>query len=390
MTKKTLFLSILLSLAAFICLWMYYMCFSQELDDGLLEAAGIGFVGYVIPDTWTYLEVIDFEKPVESIMFSVVKNTIGPSFIWYIACGKWVLVLLINAILIFAVLRYTDKLAEFFGMPYGKTVLLLVCLALLPDTLFYSVGALKEIPTLLFITASFYHYLKRQRMRWLLFSLLAVLFRYQLMVPLILFVLADIFRKRSLTAIFLCMMALSAAFPYVKALPILSPDATESYRKEFGASDAFGGAVENIRDTIPGISAFAVTVRVFQSLFEPLSAFWKDPSFYEDSDFKIWQSVTFLSTIIIMPCWFIFIWRTGLLTVYPSNVDADVVRLYTFCFTFIFPTGGFSFIHHRYLYPMTALVLLAAEIALNRPPLPIKDRLRPAALESREHNAKTD
>jgi hypothetical protein len=390
MIKKTLFLSLFLSFTAFVCLCLYYMSFSYELDEGMSEAAGIGFLGFVIPDTLTYLEVVDFERPIESIIFSVVKNTIGPSFIWYIACGKWIPVFLINALFIFAVLRYADKLARLFGVSYGKIVLLLVCLALLPDTLFYSVGALKEIPTLLFITAFFYHYLKREHVKWLLFSLLAVLFRYQLIVPLILFILTDIFRKRSLTVMFVCMMALSAAFPYVKALPILSQDATESYRQQNGETGAIGGAVENVRDTIPGVSVLAVTFRVFQSLFEPLSAFFKSLSFYEDSDLKIWDGVMVLSTIIMMPCWLIFIWRTGLLTVYPSNVDIDVIRLFTFCFTIIFPTAGFSFIHHRYVYPMTALVLLASEITLNRQSRPINNRFRPALFESHEPNNKTD
>ena len=42
------------------------------------------------------------------------------------------------------------------------------------------------------------------------------------------------------------------------------------------------------------------------------------------------------------------------------------MRIYVFCLVVLVPTGGFSFIHHRYLYPIMYLVILAVTLYLQK------------------------
>ena len=55
-----------------------------------------GFTRILIPDTFIYKSIIDTDNVWLSIILSGVKNTIGPSFIWYAAQFDWFIVLFIN------------------------------------------------------------------------------------------------------------------------------------------------------------------------------------------------------------------------------------------------------------------------------------------------------
>ena len=339
--------------------FLYYSLFSDELNNGEFDSVVMGFSSFVIPDTIMYLHLIDFSDPVTSIFFAGVKNSVGPSIMWYIANGNWKTVLVMNFIFLYITLVYLKKTARILGIHEDKDRLMIIIIALLPNTLFYMIGALKEIPTLLTVTAFFYHYLKNERIKSLSFWLITALFRYQLVFPLLLFALADKFKKKSLFVVLSLMLTVSAVYPYFKRLTVFSSEATNLYREDFGVEGSLGGIIESVRDTTPGLSLFAVIARVFQSLFEPFITLINKKTFYYDGNIAIYTLVLFLSLVLLLPFFIFFIKKTFLIVVNPLIVDENIIKIYMFSWAIIFPIAGFSFIHHRYLYPITAFIVLA-------------------------------
>ena len=340
------------------------MYFSEALNNG--EWRGVyGFTRIIIPDTFQYLHIIYYSDPIMAMVVSGVKNTIGPSLIWFMTNGNWVLTSLVNSILFFIGLMYFAKTAQLFGVRSRKIRSIMVLLALLPATLYYSVGALKEIPTLVFLSGFFYHYLQREHIKWLLFAMLLVLFRYQLGASLLLFIVADQFNKRSLNIVILVLIFIAAVFPYLQEVSIFTSGATEYYRAVFGVESSIGGMIEFVRDTVPGVSLFAVLIRIFQTIFEPFLTFFRNPTFYEYGDISILTVTYVVSQAMLLRYWLSFMKRIGLIIRNQNRIPRNIKRLYMLCLVTVVPTAGFSFIHHRYLYPVTALVILACIIPLD-------------------------
>ena len=373
MRKESLF-AFFLSLCAFLLSWSHYVYFSEALSNDEWESVS-GFARIVIPDTFLYKDVLDFSDPLTSLVLAGVKNTVGPSLIWYVADGKWIPVLFINAVLLFLTVLYLGRLARLMGIARHGAWTLMAIVAVMPATIYHSVGALKEIPTMLFLTGFFYHYLKGDRAKWVLFSLACILFRYQLAFSLFAFLVVDRFNRQALLYAFSALIVLSALYPYI-GLEVFSASSTEYYRDLYGPDGSFGGMVESVREKIPVLSAFAVLFRIIQSIFEPLLIFIRDPSFYENDDISLIGIAYFFSALLMLRYWLLFLKRTVSMLVNTNNAERNVIRLYTFCLVFIFPIGGFSFIHHRYLYPMTALVLVAATIRFKSVTFPVSHRLR--------------
>lgn len=363
MMRKELTLAFFLSLLVFLLSWSYYVYFSEALDNNEWENVN-GFTRIIIPDTFYYLKITGLPDPIVSILFAGLKNTIVPSLIWFMANGQWVLVSLVNSLFLFIGLMYFAKTARLLNVPSQKILFLMALLALLPATVFHSVGALKEIPNLLFLMGFFYHYLKGDRARWLLYALLCVLLRYQLVFPLFLFLVADRFRQRALLFAFCVLIVMAAIYPYIHSLAVFAPAATEKFRELYGTEGSLGGIIEHIRETMPGLSIIAVLIRVIQSIFEPLITFVKKPSFYEDGDLSIILTAYFISSIILFRYWLLFLKRIVSLLANPANTPRNVIRLYMFCLVFIFPIAGLSYIHYRYTYPFTGFVLVAGAVGL--------------------------
>ena len=364
MKRKIYSLALILSLTVFLSSWTYYKYFSEALNNSAWRGV-YGFTRIIIPDTFLYLHIIDYSDPIMSMVVSGVKNTIGPSLIWFMTNGNWVLTSLVNSILLFIGLMYFANTAQLFGVRSRKIRSIMVLLALLPATLYYSVGALKEIPTLVFLSGFFYHYLQREHIKWLLFAMLLVLFRYQLGASLLLFIVADQFNKRSLNIVILVLIFIAAVFPYLQEVSIFTSGATEYYRAVFGVESSIGGMIEFVRDTVPGVSLFAVLIRIFQTIFEPFLTFFRNPTFYEYGDISILTVTYVVSQAMLLRYWLSFMKRIGLIIRNQNRIPRNIKRLYMLCLVAVVPIAGFSFIHHRYLYPVTALVILASIIPLD-------------------------
>lgn len=360
--KKDYVLAFILSIVLCLLSVTYYGYFSEAIDLGDWENIK-GFTRVLVPDTFVYLYAIDPSDPFYSLWTSSVKNTIGPSLMWFIAGGSWELISFCNSCLLFIGLIYFIKIARLFGVSNNKRMILVFIIALLPSTIYYSVGALKEIPTLMFIMGFSYHYIKNQRAKWLLFVVLMVLFRYQLVYAILLFLFVERFKTRSLLVALLTLGAIAFFYPYLKTIVVFSSGATINYRLESVDVNSLGGMIESVRETMPGFSLIAVSIRVFQSIFEPILTFVQDPSYLEKNGHLSLFSVMYLvSNIVMFPFWLLLLMRTIFLLKNPLKLPWNVYKLYTLCIVVIVPIGGFSFIHHRYLYLITPILLLLSVI----------------------------
>ena len=73
-----------------------------------------GFRRIVIPDTFLYKSLLESEASIYLIAFAGIKNSIGPSLIWFLAGMNWYLVVLINALFVYISLKYLVQINSYF------------------------------------------------------------------------------------------------------------------------------------------------------------------------------------------------------------------------------------------------------------------------------------
>jgi hypothetical protein len=312
------------------------------------------------------------------------------------ANNNWVLISLINSLILFVGLIYQIRIASLLDIPKRQVLIFICVISLIPATIFHSVGALKEIPTLVCILIFFYHYIKGQYIRWVIFATFLVLFRYQLIVVVFLFLFCDRFGKHSIFVAVLILVSISIFYPFISRYRMFYLEDTNFYR--LGHEGTLGGFVEFVRGNIPVVSGLAVLVRVIQSIFQPLLDFIRIPSFYENGDLHVGKTAYLMSSVIMFPYWIGYLKGIIFLSREPFNYKKDamrilcktsgiylsgdningsislasqkfhetVMRLYLFGLLYIVPVGGFSFIGHRYLYPIMGIIMLSSAVCNKR------------------------
>ena len=343
--------------------WLFTFVFSlayvANFHSALASGDWIDVKGYtriVIPDTFVYKDLIDEELSLLAISVIGIKNAIGPAIIWNIALSDWFLVVVLNSLMLLALLLYVIELCKHFKIPRQRTRFIVLALGLMPTMAYFSIGALKELPTLLAITAFHFHFIRQQTARWMLMVIILLLFRYQLIAVLGIFYLVDRYAKNPVRTSVIILLAISMAYPLFSNMNILSSEATALYREESGSST--GGLIEGVRSSVPVASAVAVAVRVVQSILEPLvpapDTYW----FFEGESISVLAITYIISLLLMLPFW----WRTAKasyrVTFENSPASRDLASLYSFIIIFAILVGGFSFVHHRYLFPITALVMI--------------------------------
>jgi hypothetical protein len=324
-----------------------------------------GFARIIIPDTLLYLVIIDSDNVLTSILFSGVKNTLVPSLLWAASGFDWYIVFIINIVIVCFIAYYMQHLAGQYQIPRNSTQLAIVIILLLPTTIYYTVGALKELPMALLMLASLYYYnLKKFKVAFVMITLF-VMVRYQLVVVVVLLFIFGYSRKTLRWAV-IVMFSLAAIYPMLSNIDMLSASSTEVFRDEYGVHGSIGGQVEAIRSNVYLISAFAVAVRVFQSLFEPLFGFVKDFTFYENGDLSVYKVVHFFSTIMVLPYIYLFVRKLKFIVFTKVKIRKDVQTIFASLFISFILVGGFSFIHGRYLIPFFPLMLIAGLIPIKR------------------------
>jgi hypothetical protein len=172
------------------------------------------------------------------------------------------------------------------------------------------------------------------------------------------------FGKNKTKAALIFLMSISALYPAISSFPILSPSATEYYRELYGASGSLGSVVETVRSSIYGLSLFAVTFRVLQTLFEPILLIVSRGSFYEDGSFSVFDFMQFITSCLYIYFLVNFLKRLKILFGHGKHIQVEIHFVYIFVLVSLILVCGFSFIHHRYSLPFFPLLIIASIIPL--------------------------
>jgi hypothetical protein len=341
--------------------FFYIQYFHTSLSSNEYEHVN-GVTRIVIPDAFLYKDIIDVDNIFVSIGLSGVKNTIGPSLLWILADFNWYIVFCMNLVFLLLIVYYMERLAEQYGIRKSSAQYAVIATLLMPVICYYSIGALKELPTT-FMLLGFVYYTNTSRFRLAtIFVITLFLFRYQLLVVLLLFFFGLQFGKNQLKFTLTLLMALSAIFPILIFADLTSSSTTQLYREEYGVAGSLGGIVEVVRNEIFIVSAAAVIVRVFQSLFEPFISLLGTASFYENGSFSVFTFSHVISLVIMVPYIINFAKRFVASFDKRSPPSLMTQKIYSLLLILLFTVGGFSFIHHRYLVPIFPLLIIASLI----------------------------
>ena len=354
--RKGDFIALIASAAIVLAAILYTKIFYEALISEDWYSVD-GFRRIVIPDTFLYKNLLESEASIYLIAFSGIKNSIGPSLIWFLAGMNWYVVVLINAVFVYISLKYLVQIGSYFYLHIHPIFIFIILLGVMPTAIYYSIGSLKELPMICSFTGFFYHYLKRQKVLWVTFFLLLVFFRYQIFIPLIIFVVLSKYSRRPLRDSIFLVIFISSIYPYIRSLNIFSLDSILLYRED--SLDTSGALIELIRDEIPGLSSIAILVRVIQSVFEPILIFIKNPTIFEDGGLSIYTASGLPEALVMAPFWILA--GIGIMreVVACKEGSRDIQKMYALIVLFAIPVGGFSFIHHRYLFPITGIVMMA-------------------------------
>jgi hypothetical protein len=323
----------------------------------------IGFTKLVISDTLFYKTILN-ELVTDSISFSWLlrsNNYSAPVFMWYLAGDNWYLIALLNGVLIFFAFLYLIKLCRLYNLKLN-TKIFLVYVGVSPILIYYSIGALKELPCLLGIIGFFYHYLKRNKGSWIFYFLLIIVIRQQLVIPIVFFIIFDKTVKNQLMACFITILIAGGLYPLIQHFDFASIDATVQYREDQAGS--VGAFIESIRSSIPILSSAAVLFRIVQSIFEPIITFINNVTVYEGNVLSVYLLVNLIQNMVLTPFWVLTI--IGIVNgVFFRNIkNRDTQRLFSFISIYIGFVGGFSFIHHRYMFPIIGFILIGGLVVL--------------------------
>lgn len=343
----------------------YLYFFHENLLNHEVEHVS-GFTRIIVPDTIVYAALVDLNEPLFSLISSGVKNSIGPGLIWLFSNKNWYIVLVINLVTIGLITDYFEKIANFYCLHEFTKQIGVIIILTSPFSLYYSIGALKELPVMLFLLMGTYGYLYKKWKLMLVASFFLVLFRYQMFVVLglmfcVVYFNRDIFKN----AVYILIIAASM-YPGISSLGILSSGATDYYRDLYGVQGSLGSVVETVRSNVYVLSFFAIIFRVFQTLFEPLILIANRMSFYEDGSLSVFDVMQFTTS-----CFYVFfVWRLYLnmkkVLKFGRNISIEEQFIFAFLLISLILTCGFSFIHHRYSLPFFPLMYIASMMHLSK------------------------
>jgi hypothetical protein len=340
------------------CSLLYVSYFYGALDNNEWLDVN-GFTRILIPDSFLYIDLVQDIDDIEpgKVAVAGVKNAVGPVLMWLAGGSDWYGMAVVNSLLALVTGRYTIKICEHFQLSPERTFPILAILMLTPVIMYYCVGPAKELPTLTALTGFFYHFLKQHRCRWILAAAAVVLFRYQLFAVLIPFIAITRFSKNPLRNAVHLMLAAAVIYPVISQLGITNPAESENFRE--GSEGQLGAVIEYVRNSIPVASAPAALLHVLQSVLEPIVNVLRSTGFYEDGSISVISFVYFVSLLPVLPYWYRAVVRLVRLYKVKQAIEQDIMSLYVLIVLFVVPVGGFSFVHHRYLFPITALILIA-------------------------------
>jgi len=157
--KSWIILQIIIFTLITLFTFKYISFFHEALENSIYQNVN-GYTRIVTPDTFLYKNIINTENVLLSIILSGVKNSLGTSFMWYLSSFNWYVNNILNIFFILLIVLYTKKLLLEYNVQESKIQLAILSIIILPSTIFYSIGSLKEIPTALLFIMILYYYKK--------------------------------------------------------------------------------------------------------------------------------------------------------------------------------------------------------------------------------------
>lgn len=342
-----------LSIVIIALLSLFYVYnFTGLLEHG--ETEGLGYIGIVQSDTILFREIY-LNGSLIAYLSAGLRNNLFPVMMWSIIDGNWYMSLFVNIALLFFAVIYLRKIAEHIHLNVSSKVMFLI--VLLPETFIYLIGMLKEIPTLLLLSAMTLYYLRNQWLRFIVCAILLVLLRYQLSAVVALFLTSQlIYREYSVRFLVAVFSLLSAFYPMVIVLvPGFGAENSELYREISGGS-GFGSMIESIQFNVYGVSLLMTVVRFFQMVIEP----WPSPQVFGPHGFNVIALMYTISVLVLLPIWFRFFKYLTYAIRFPASLNRDESVILCMSVSFLLIVALNSFVHHRYLYPAMGLILLIA------------------------------
>ena len=343
---------------------VYTWAFIGLFETG--KSGDSGITGTLIPDKFLYRYY--FENPDYSTLLGPgIKNSIAPALLWKILDGNWYLASIFNVGMLFFSVLFINKIGNHIGIPISNK--LLFFLVLLPETFIYTVGVLKEIPTLFLFSALSFYFLKKRWFPFFFCLVLLALFRYQFFMVIALFLVGHVFfQKRNIRFLVLIFVILSSLYPLLAQLETgLSVQEGILYKVDKPGTGV-GALIQSVQTEWYGLSTLATMVKIFQILVP-----WPFPRFPEGSDVDVLTLVWSISSLMLIPVWIKYFRFLFYALRYPNSIKQDEGIILSVSFVFIMMIGLSGFIQHRYLYPALGLILLVAYI-------PIASRLKGASI----------
>jgi hypothetical protein len=338
---------------AVFCLASFYYYLLIVHDSYDVFSSDGKFSRIIIPDSFIY---VNYSESTDNLLmlFSLkgTKNYIGPAFLAQIMKDIQYGDIIVNIFFIGIAGIYFIKILRFLQI---NSPLPLIMLFLNPESIYYSQGFLKEIPSLLCVTMFVYYFLKR-RYRYLIpIILVAGVLRYQIGLILILILLTEIIpTKYKLKAfhafLFLMFALLPVAYKY-----ILPMHAYYSYREDWSGWGIGSGLVSALQK-VPFFGYIGLPIRSLQNLFEP---FPHVELFYGgEGIINIYFVVMAISLFMMIFFYSIFIIRSFYFIVgkYRNKISEPLYRLLFIIIIFVILTGINPWTHHRYAYPIIPFI----------------------------------
>ena len=190
------------------------------------------FARIVVPDTYIYQTIGDQSYFHEVINAAIIKNSIFPAIIWFLFDGNWLTVGLFNIVILFLISVYMERIARFFCVKRSRVKIGIVVFLIMPSSIIYSVGALKELPSALLMLVFLHGLIAKKYKEIFVAATLLVLARYQFIVLITLIILISLFvRKYKFRTTLFVILVFAALYPVISYFPWLNLSTAENYRE---------------------------------------------------------------------------------------------------------------------------------------------------------------
>jgi len=154
-----------------------------------------GWNRVIIPDTFFYQQ-IGLSSEFSDWWSSGIKNSFGPSAIWWLGRNNYTLVMVLNLAMLSRIPFYFVRICESVGIEKKRARSVALVATFLPASLYHLFGGLKEVPTMLLLLGAIDARGRQKNAAACLWAGLLAIFRFQWLSILGLFGIAVMLKMR--------------------------------------------------------------------------------------------------------------------------------------------------------------------------------------------------